>query len=88
MSENGTEDNANLMKGDYLLLVFDKETFGVTVHGNVANNDMALAILAQAGRCIENQVKIEMALAAQAQVRKQVEDNARVGRILDLSRKH
>lgn len=81
-------DAAELMKGDHLLLVFDKENFQLQVHGNVASNDMALAILAQASRVIENEVKIALAMAAQQKLREQAEAGARVNKILSLTGKH
>jgi len=76
---------AEEMKGDHLLILFDKDTFVVKIHGNVANLDMAMAILMQAHRELETQWRIARGIAAQQQVNQQKADAARVASILDKS---
>jgi hypothetical protein len=76
---------AEQMKGDHILIVFDKENFAVGIHGNVANLDMAMAILMQAHRELETQWRIARGIAAQQQVNQQKADAARVASILDKS---
>jgi hypothetical protein len=82
---DGNNDNAaELMKGDHILLLFDKDTFGVQIHGNVANLDMAMAILMQAHRLLETQWRIAQGIAAQQQVKQQQADAQRVNRIMGM----
>lgn len=74
---------AELLKGDHILLVFNKDNFGLEIHGNIASIDMALAILMQAHRELETQWRIARGIAAQQQLNKQKADAARVSSILD-----
>jgi len=81
---DGNNDNAAELKGDHILLLFDKDTFGVEIHGNVANLDMAMAILMQAHRLLETQWRIAQGIAAQQQVKQQQADAARVNKIMGM----
>ena len=79
MSENGEGQ----IKGDHILLVFNKENFGLEIHGNIASLDMAMAILDQAKRELESQWRIQRGIAAQVQFKQKMEDEARVRSIMD-----
>jgi hypothetical protein len=74
---------AELLKGDHILLLFNKDTFGVTIQGNVANLDMAMSILMQAHRLLETEWRIAQGIAAQQKLNQQREDQKRVASILD-----
>ncbi len=80
-------DGANGFVPSHLLLEFDPATHAVVIKGNVANLDMALAILAQASREIETQWRITRALEAQQEAKAAAEQNARVRSILDTTMK-
>lgn len=71
----------------HMYLRLDPATHVVTIDGNVASLDMALAILQQATRYIESQWRIAQAFEAQAQAKQAAETNARVKNILDMSMK-
>lgn len=71
----------------HLLLEFNPEMHAVVIKGNVANLDMAMAILAQASREIETRWRIQRAIEAQQEAKQAAEQNARVRSILDTSMK-
>ena len=67
------EGNGQVLAPPHLLLEFDPASHAVVIKGNVANLDMALAILAQASREIETQWRITRAMEAQAAAKQDIE---------------
>jgi hypothetical protein len=84
-----SESNGEVLPPPHLLLEFDPATHGVIIKGNVANLDMALAILAQASREIETQWRITRAIEAQTAAKQQTEQQKRVADLLNTTmRRH
>jgi hypothetical protein len=84
-----SDENGEILAPPHLLLEFDPASHAVIIKGNVANLDMALAILAQASREIETQWRITRALEAQAAAKQQNEQQQRVADILNMgARRH
>ena len=77
MSENG--DRPDKWQ---IVLTFSTDPWGLTIEGNVENGDMALAMLDQARRKVETDMRIAAGMEAQMAVRKKLEEEARVQGIL------
>lgn len=83
MSENGS----NIPSAPHLLLTFNPIDFTVVIDGNVANLDMALSMLAQAARHIEQKWRLEKAFEAQAAAQEERAKNERVNKLLQTTLK-
>ena len=77
MSENG--DRSDKWQ---IVLTFTTDPWEMTIEGNVENGDMALAMLDQARRKVETDMRIAAGMEAQMAVRKKLEEEARVQGIL------
>lgn len=81
-------ENGNAEHTDSVLIYFNRNTFAMTIGGEVLSLECALAIVEQAKRSLETQHRIAAGLAAQAEMKKNMEDQQRVSRILHTVGKH
>lgn len=82
-----SEDELVQVEGVFnISLTFRTDPWELTIDGNVANGDMALAMLDQARRKVEQDMRIAAGIQATMEMKKKVEDETRVARLLGRNR--
>ena len=65
-----------------IILRFTTDPWGMVIEGDIANGDMALAMLDQARRKVENDMRLQLAIEGQAAFKKRMAEEERVANIL------
>lgn len=81
----GSEETA--LEGQFQIIIsFRADPWEITVDGNVTNGDMALAMLDQVRRKVEQDMRLAASIQAQMEMRKKIEEESRVQSILGRNR--
>lgn len=70
-----------------IILKFQTDPWQLSIEGDVSNGDMALAMLDQARRKVEWDMRTALSVEAQMTLRKKLEEEARVSSILNHGRR-